>query len=88
MSWFLNEIGTTAAVKRSILAKNELSATLKAAFVEIIEAKPWGPDHNGIRIAGNGHCGDGASIEKLTIERVAILKDSSEEETLELKETK
>lgn len=73
MSWFLNLVGSPAAVKAKIEADTCLSASLKAAIIEICNDNDWsGKPSDTIRVKGSGHCGSGSSITSLEVERVIL----------------
>ena len=77
MSWFIQSIGSPAAVKAD-LAKNEtLSPKLLAALQEICDAPLWSSQAGyGLLIRGSGHSGESAYIDSLKVERVQILAET------------
>ena len=77
MSWFIQSIGSPAAVKADLAKNRTLSPKLLAALQEICDDKQW-PTQAGyaLMIEGSGHSGEGSSINSLKVSRVQILPEN------------
>ena len=74
MSWFIQSIGSPAAVKADLAKNRALSPKLLAALQEICDDKQWpGQVGYALMIEGSGHSGEGSSINSLKVSRVRIL---------------
>jgi hypothetical protein len=78
MSWFLNLVGTPAALKAALAKETNLSEHLRAALLEMCDDKPWNSETH-LRIHGSGHAGGGSSISSLTVERLNVLAEAPAE---------
>ena len=77
MSWFIQSIGSPAAVKADLARSNTLSPKLLAALQEICDDESWPSQPNyGIFIEGSGHSGQGSYITNLKVTRVQILAET------------
>lgn len=73
MSWYIDQIGTRAAVKSKVLESTQLPATIKQVIIDIIDdPNPNAP--NVIRLKGNGHQGGGSwnAIGELQVQPIAL----------------
>lgn len=59
MSWYIDQIGTRAAVKAKVLESTRIPHTIKQVIVDIIN-DPSSTAPNGIRLRGHGHQGGGS----------------------------
>ncbi len=59
MSWYINEIGTRAAVRAKVEASTQVPPAIKTVILDIIDdPNPTAP--NGVHVEGNGHQGGGS----------------------------
>lgn len=73
MSWYIDHIGTRAAVKAKVLESTQVPPTIKQVINDIIDdPNPAAP--NGIRLSGRGHQGGGHynNIDHLSVQPVVL----------------
>lgn len=73
MSWYIDQIGTRAAVKANVLESSQIPPVIKQAIIDILDdTNPIAP--NGVRVKGNGHQGGGHynNINELVVQPVNL----------------